>query len=99
MDSHRITGGLEEVVGAAEEHAAKLTGDHTAEARGTVRRARGKIERQFGATLDSVRDLVRDRPLLAIGAASAAAIVFGASIIGRTSPADTRKPATSKGKR
>ncbi len=98
MDSHRITGGLEEVVGAAEEQAAKLTGDRAAGALGAIRRARGQVERRFGATLDSIRDDVRDRPLLTVVVVSAIAIL-GASIIGRKSPADAKRPAAARKKR
>lgn len=78
MDTNRIAGALKEAAGRTRETVGKLAGDREVEVRGTAQRIEGAGQRRFGEMFDRIRDVVRDRPIVAIATAAALALIVGA---------------------
>ena len=57
MDSNRVKGTVDELVGIAKQKTGKLTGSTKLQVDGVVQQAKGKLENTLGKTKDAVRDL------------------------------------------
>ncbi len=60
MDSDRIKGKTDEVVGRAKRQAGEWTGDKETQAEGGAQEVKGKVENAWGKTKDAVRDAAED---------------------------------------
>ncbi len=60
MDSDRIKGKTDDVVGRAKRQVGEWTGDENAQAEGAAQQVKGKVENAWGKTKDAVRDAVDD---------------------------------------
>ncbi len=60
MDSDRIKGKTDEVVGRAKRQAGEWTGDKETQAEGSAQEVKGKVENAWGKTKDAVRDAAED---------------------------------------
>jgi len=59
MDSNRVKGTVDELVGAAKKNAGKLTGNTRLQIEGTAQQVKGKLENAAGKTKDAVRGAKR----------------------------------------
>jgi uncharacterized protein YjbJ (UPF0337 family) len=57
MDSNRVKGTVDELVGIAKQKTGKLTGSTKLQVDGVVQQAKGTLENTLGKTKDAVRDL------------------------------------------
>ena len=57
MDSNRVKGTVDELVGIAKQKTGKLTGSTKLQVDGVVKQAKGTLENTLGKTKDAVRDL------------------------------------------
>lgn len=55
MDSNRVKGTVDELVGAAKKNAGKLTGNTRLQIEGAAQQVKGKLENVLGKTKDTVR--------------------------------------------
>ena len=60
MDSDRIKGKTDDVVGRAKRQVGEWTGDTETQAEGAAQQVKGKVENAWGKTKDAVRDAVDD---------------------------------------
>lgn len=56
MDKHEISGGAKQAGGAVKEAAGKAVGNDRLQAEGTVDKAEGKAEKNYGKVKDAVKD-------------------------------------------
>ncbi len=70
-------GVIKDVVGQAQDVAGVLTGDLTMQAAGKGKQLAGKAQQTLGQATEQISDIVRDRPLLVLGAVAAISFVFG----------------------
>jgi len=78
VDTNRIEGEAEDVVGKVQDGMGGLLGDGAAQARGKVKQVAGQAQGYYGETLDTVRDLTADQPLVVILVASLIGFIGGA---------------------
>ena len=78
VDTNRIEGAAEETVGKLQDGMGGLLGDGASQAKGKARQVAGQAQGFYGETLDTLRDLTADQPLLALLAASLLGFVLGA---------------------
>jgi len=77
VDTNRIQGAAEDAVGKVQDGMGGLLGDGAAQLSGKAKQVSGQAQGYFGETLDSVRDVTGDRPLVALLVASAVGFVLG----------------------
>ncbi len=84
MDENTTEGAITEGVGKLKDAAGGLTGDTSLQGEGKVDQLTGKVQREFGDTLDDAQDqlegivsTIRDRPLIAVGVAAGAGFLLG----------------------
>ena len=78
VDTNRIEGAAEDTVGKLQDGMGGLLGDGASQARGKVKQVAGQAQGFYGESLDTVRDVAADQPLVAIAAASLVGFVLGA---------------------
>ena len=78
IDSNRIEGATEDVVGKVQDGMGGLLGDGATQAKGKARQAAGEAQGYYGETLDTLRDLTADQPVVALLAATGLGFVIGA---------------------
>ena len=88
MDENTAEGAVTEGVGKLKDAAGGLTGDTSLQGEGKVDQLTGKVQREFGDTLDDAQDqlegivsTIRDRPLIAVGVAAGVGFVLGLLLI------------------
>ncbi len=88
MDENTAEGAVTEGVGKLKDAAGGLTGDTGLQGEGKVDQLTGKVQREFGDTLDDAQDqfdgvvsIIRDRPLIAVGVAAGAGFLLGLLLI------------------
>jgi uncharacterized protein YjbJ (UPF0337 family) len=83
MDSNKIDGVAEDVVGKVQDGMGGLLGDTATQAKGKAKQFAGQAQGAYGDTLDSVRDMTSDQPLLAVGVAVGLGFILGALVARR----------------
>lgn len=78
VDTNRIEGAAEDTVGKVQDGMGGLLGDGAAQARGKARQVAGQAQGYYGETLDTVRDLTADQPLVALLISTVLGFVLGA---------------------
>ncbi len=78
MDENKIEGVAEEVVGKLQDGMGGALGDSAMQAKGKARQFAGQAQSYYGDTLDTVRDLTADQPLIAVGVAVGLGFLLGA---------------------
>ncbi|WP_428391567.1 CsbD family protein [Lichenicoccus sp.] len=78
VDTNRIEGAAEDTVGKLQDGMGGLLGDGAMQARGKARQVAGQAQGFYGETLDTMRDLTADQPILALLAASLLGFILGA---------------------
>ena len=78
VDKNRIEGAAEETVGKLQDGMGGLLGDGASQAKGKARQVAGQAQGYYGETLDTLRDLTADQPVLALLAASLLGFILGA---------------------
>lgn len=88
VDQNEVKGTLDKGVGRVKDAVGGLTGDAGLQADGKVDQLQGHVEQEYGAFLDQAREqveeaaeLVRDRPLAAIGVGVAAGFLLGLLLV------------------
>jgi uncharacterized protein YjbJ (UPF0337 family) len=56
MDSNRVKGTVDEVVGSARQKTGELTDNSTLQIKGAVQQAKGKLENALGKAKDGIQD-------------------------------------------
>jgi uncharacterized protein YjbJ (UPF0337 family) len=56
MDSNRVKGTVDEVVGFAKQKAGQMTGSTKLQVEGTVQQAKGKLENALGKAADALKE-------------------------------------------
>lgn len=77
MNEDQIRGAANTIGGRVQRAAGALTGDHGVEAEGAVREVAGRVQAKAGEAVDTVRDVVADRPIGAIAAGFGVGILVG----------------------
>jgi uncharacterized protein YjbJ (UPF0337 family) len=54
MNSNRVNGTVDEIVGSAKQKAGKLTGNTSLQVKGTVQQVKGKLQNAVGKVQDAV---------------------------------------------
>lgn len=83
MDRNEIEGTVNKATGRVQDAVGGLTGDAATQVRGKVNQAAGEVQRTYGEAVDSVRDMTRNEPLLALAIAGGIGFVLGALIARR----------------
>ncbi len=78
IDSNRIEGAAEDTIGKVQDGMGGLLGDGATQAKGKARQAMGQAQGTYGETLDTLRDLTADQPIVALVAATGIGFVIGA---------------------
>jgi uncharacterized protein YjbJ (UPF0337 family) len=78
MVQDQVEGAAQTVVGRVQDAVGGLTGDTSTQAEGKARQALGSIQRNYGETLDSVREAVIQQPINGVLVAAAIGFVLGA---------------------
>jgi uncharacterized protein YjbJ (UPF0337 family) len=78
MVQDQVEGVAETVVGRVQDAVGGLTGDTSMQAEGKGRQALGSIQRNYGETLDNVREAVIQQPINGVLVAAAIGFVLGA---------------------
>lgn len=78
MDNDKIEGAAKEFVGRLQDGAGGLFGDTATQVKGKANQAAGQAQQAYGETLETVRDLAADQPLVAIAAAAGVGFILGA---------------------
>ncbi|MCQ8277009.1 CsbD family protein [Acetobacteraceae bacterium KSS8] len=88
VDRNEIEGALDKGVGRVKDAAGGLTGDLGLQADGKVDQLQGHVQQEYGGVIDQLRDqveeaaeLVRDRPLAALGIAAGFGFVLGLLLV------------------
>ncbi|SUI34143.1 CsbD-like [Serratia grimesii] len=61
MNSDKINGVMDKVVGKAQEAAGDMTGDEQLQAEGTARYVAGTVQEKYGDALNCISDVVRKK--------------------------------------
>ncbi|AMM17190.1 MAG: CsbD family protein [Pseudomonadota bacterium] len=78
MVQDQVEGAAQTVVGKVQDAVGGLTGDASTQAEGKARQALGTIQRNYGETLDNVREAVISQPINGVLVAGAIGFVLGA---------------------
>ncbi len=84
VDENHIDGAIDKGIGRVKDAVGGLTGDLGLQAEGKANQFQGHVEQEYGGFLDQARDqveeaaeLVRDRPLAALGIAAGLGFFLG----------------------
>ena len=83
VDTNRIQGAAEDVVGKVQDGMGGLLGDSATQVKGKAKQIAGQAQGVYGETLDSVRDMTADQPLIAVAAAVGVGFILGALLARR----------------
>ena len=83
VDANEIKGAAEDTVGKLQDGMGGLLGDTATQAKGKAKQFAGQAQGYYGDTLDTVRDVTSDQPLIAIAVATGLGFVLGALIARR----------------
>ena len=83
VDANRIEGAAEDTVGKLQDGMGGLMGDTATQAKGKAKQFAGQAQGYYGETLDSVRDMTSDQPLVAVAAAVGVGFILGALLARR----------------
>lgn len=83
VDENEVKGAAQDAVGKLQDGMGGLLGDTGMQAKGKVREFAGQAQGYYGDTLDSVRDVTADQPLVAIAVATAVGFILGALLARR----------------
>ena len=83
VDTNEAEGLAKDTVGKLQDGMGGLLGDTTTQARGKAKQFAGQAQEYYGDTLDTVRDVTSDQPLLALGVAVGAGFILGALLARR----------------
>ena len=78
VDQNRVQGAADDAVGKLQDGMGGLLGDGAAQARGKARQVSGQAQGFYGETMDTVRDMAADQPMMVVGVAAAAGFLLGA---------------------
>ena len=60
MNSNRVNGTIDEIVGSAKQKAGKLTGNTPLQVKGMAQQVKGKLENTLGKAKDAIREANRE---------------------------------------
>ena len=83
VDTNEAEGTVKDTVGKLQDGMGGLLGDTGAQAKGKAKQFAGQAQEYYGDTLDTVRDVASDQPLLALGVAAGVGFVLGALLARR----------------
>lgn len=83
VDTNKIEGTAEDTVGKLQDGMGGLLGDTATQAKGKAKQFAGQAQSYYGDTLDSVRDVTADQPLIAVAVATGLGFILGALIARR----------------
>ncbi len=83
VDTNRLEGAAEDTVGKLQDGMGGLLGDTATQAKGKAKQFAGQAQGYYGETLDTVRDLTADQPLVAVAAAVGVGFILGALLARR----------------
>ena len=83
VDTNQAEGAVKDTVGKLQDGMGGLLGDTGAQAKGKAKQFAGQAQEYYGDTLDSVRDIASDQPLLALGVAVGTGFILGALLARR----------------
>ena len=83
VETNRIEGSAEDTVGKLQDGMGGLLGDTATQAKGKAKQFAGQAQGYYGETLDTVRDLTADQPLVAVTAAVGVGFILGALLARR----------------
>ena len=83
VDTNRLEGAAEDTVGKLQDGMGGLLGDTATQAKGKAKQFAGQAQGYYGETLDTVRDLTSDQPLIAMAAAVGVGFILGALLARR----------------
>lgn len=83
VDTNRIQGAMEDVAGKVQDGMGGLLGDTAAQATGKAKQFAGQAQGYYGESLDNVRDMTTERPLVAVAAAVGVGFILGALLARR----------------
>ncbi|MDN7177247.1 CsbD family protein [Caballeronia sp. SEWSISQ10-4 2] len=78
MVQDQVEGAAQTVVGKVQDAVGGLTGDTSMQAEGKVRQTLGTIQRNYGETIDNMREAVIAQPVNGVLVAAAVGFVLGA---------------------
>ncbi len=83
VDTNQAEGLAKDTVGKLQDGMGGLLGDSATQAKGKAKQFAGQAQEYYGDTLDSVRDVASDQPLLALGMAVGVGFILGALLARR----------------
>ena len=78
MVQDQVEGAAQTVVGRVQDAVGGLTGDTATQAEGKARQVLGTIQRNYGETIDNVREAVIAQPITGVLVAAAVGFMLGA---------------------
>ncbi len=83
VDTNEVKGTVKDSVGKLQDGMGGVLGDTGMQAKGKAKQFAGQAQEYYGDTLDSVRDVASDQPLLTMGIAVGVGFVLGALLARR----------------
>ncbi|WP_419730111.1 CsbD family protein [Lichenicola sp.] len=83
VDINSVEGAAKDTVGKVQDGMGGLLGDTAQQAAGKAKQFAGQAQGYYGDTLDSVRDVTSDQPLVAIAVATGVGFILGALLARR----------------
>ena len=83
VDTNEAEGAVKDTVGKLQDGMGGVLGDTGMQAKGKAKQFAGQAQEYYGDTLDTVRDVASDQPLLALGVAVGVGFILGALIARR----------------
>jgi uncharacterized protein YjbJ (UPF0337 family) len=83
VDSNKVEGVVEDAVGKVQDGMGGLLGDTASQAKGKARQFAGQAQGYYGDTLETVRDVTADQPIVALLAALGLGFLVGAILARR----------------
>lgn len=77
MNSDKINGVMDKVVGKAQEVAGDVTGDERLQAEGSTRYVAGALQEKYGDAVSCVSDLVKKKPLTTVAIFAVVSLLAG----------------------
>ena len=83
VDTNEVKGTVQDGIGKLQDGMGGVLGDTGMQAKGKAKQFAGQAQEYYGDTLDSVRDVASDQPLLTLGVAVGVGFVLGALLARR----------------
>ncbi|WP_413504035.1 CsbD family protein [Serratia grimesii] len=77
MNSDKINGVMDKVVGKAQEAAGDMTGDEQLQAEGTARYVAGTVQEKYGDALNCISDVVRKKTITTLAIFAGVSLLAG----------------------